>query len=64
MSFNIYKQSQFIEAFSKKKIPEALLQKSLSLEWLKNLPNVVLVQKSAKTIWGGFPSLEPKLPAW
>jgi hypothetical protein len=53
---------QIVEIVSK--IPEAFFTKSLSLESLGNLPNVVVLQKSAKTVWGGFPSLEPKLPAW
>jgi hypothetical protein len=46
------------------KIPETLVAKHRYLEQLGNPLKVAIVQKSAKTICGGFPSLEPKLPAW
>jgi hypothetical protein len=41
-----------------------LFAKHRYLELLENPPKAAIFQKSAKTIWGGFPSLEPKLPAW
>ena len=47
------------------KIPETLLAKYRYLWQLKNLLNVAIVQKIRQNqFWGGFPSLEPKLPAW
>jgi hypothetical protein len=37
------------------KNPRNVLHKIPSLESLGNLPNVVIFQKSAKIVWGGFP---------
>jgi len=44
--------------------PRNVVAKHRYLETLENPPKAAVFQKSAKTIWGGFPSLEPKLPAW